>query len=175
MIQLGYFLWVMVALFAVVGFVRGSVKEILSLAGIVLALFVLEQTGDAVFTPLFGSMPLAQQFYVYAIILMIIAYFSYQTPAFMDARKDTRDAREGLQEGLLGATIGGANAYLLFGSLWYYMDVLHYPISPLIMAPPLDSASAQLINSLPLVWLLEGNLLTLIVIVLFLFVMIVII
>jgi len=43
------------------------------------------------------------------------------------------------------------------------------------MAPPIDSASAQFVNQLPLVWLLEGNLLTLVVIILFLFVLIVLI
>lgn len=176
MIQLGYFLWAMVALFAVVGFIRGSVRELISLAGIVLALFLLEQTGDAIISPVIGSASLEQQFYVYAGILVVVAYFAYQTPGYMDFGAAARgDAREGLQEGLLGATIGGVNAYLLFGALWYYMDNLHYPLSPAIMAPPLNSASAELINSLPMVWLLEGNLLTLVVIVMFLFVIIVIV
>lgn len=165
----------MVVLFAVVGFIRGSVRELISLAGIVLALFVLEQTGDVVLSPLIGSAPLAQQFYVYAGILAAVTFFAYQTPGYLDTGSGSRDAREGLQEGLLGATIGGANAYLLFGALWYYMDNLHYPLSPSIMAPPLNSASADLISSLPMVWLLEGNLLTLVVIVMFLFVIIVII
>lgn len=176
MIQLGYFLWAMVVLFAVVGFIRGSVKELISLAGIVLSLFVLEQTGDVIISPVIGSAPLEQQFYVYAGLMLLITYFAYQTPGYLDFSRGGRsDAREGLQEGLLGATIGGVNAYLLFGALWYYMDVLHYPLSPSIMAPPLNSASAELINSLPMVWLLEGNLLTLVVIVMFLFVIIVIV
>ncbi|GAB4569207.1 MAG: hypothetical protein Kow0077_01350 [Anaerolineae bacterium] len=168
MVQLGYFLWLMVALFAVMGFIRGSVKEMIALAGIVGALFLLEQTGDMILSPLIGSAPLDQQFYVYLAILGIITFFAYQTPSYLDAGKDVSDAREGLQEGLLGATIGGVNAYLLFGSLWFYMDTLHYPLSPLIMAPPLDSPSAEIINSLPLVWMLEGNLLPLVMIVLFL-------
>ncbi|MBN2472176.1 MAG: hypothetical protein JXN59_15745 [Anaerolineae bacterium] len=176
MIQLGYFLWVMVGLFAVVGYIRGSVRELLSMSGIVLALFLLEQTGDVIISPVIGSASLEQQFYVYAGVLIIIAYFAYQTPDYMDFGGGARgDAREGLQEGLLGATIGGANAYLLFGALWYYMDNLHYPLSPAIMAPAPGTASAELINSLPMVWLLEGNLLTLVVVVMFLFVLIVLV
>ncbi|NPV66310.1 MAG: hypothetical protein HPY64_04105 [Anaerolineae bacterium] len=179
MVQLGYFLWAMVALFAVIGFIRGSTREMIAMAGIVLGLFVLEQLGDVILTPLIGSAPLAQQFYVYAGILTVITLFAYETPARFErgerAERSGHDAREGLQEGLLGATIGGVNAYLFFGSLWYYMDVLHYPLSPSIMAPPLNSASAQFVNQLPLVFLLEGNLLTLLVIVLFLFVVVVLV
>jgi len=55
------------------------------------------------------------------------------------------------------------------------MDVLHYPLSPSITAPPLNSASAQLVNQLPLVFLLEGNLLTPLVIALFVVVIVVLI
>jgi hypothetical protein len=175
MIQIGYFLWAMVILFAVVGFVRGSVKEMIALTGIILGLFIVEQLGDVILTPFIGSAPLDQQFYVYAGLLLLITFAAYQTPARFDTGSGTRDAREGLQEGLLGATIGAVNAYLLFGSLWYYMDNLMYPLSPSIMAPAPTSASAQLVNNLPMVWLLEGNLLTPLVVVLFLFIIIVLI
>lgn len=176
MVQLGYFLWAMVVLFAVMGFVRGATREIIAMAGIVLALFVIEQLGDVILTPLIGSASLAQQFYVYAGFLALFTLFAYESPArFERAEHSGRDAREGLQEGLLGATVGGVNAYLFFGSLWYYMDVLHYPLSPSITAPPLNSASAQLVNQLPLVFLLEGNLLTPLVIALFVVVIVVLI
>jgi hypothetical protein len=175
MIQLASFLWGMVVLFAVVGFVRGSTKEIIALSGIVLALFILEQFRDVLLSPLIASVPLNQQFYLYAGILMAVALFAYQTPDRFSTSERSKDVREGLQEGLLGAALGGLNAYMLFGSLWYYMDNLGYPLSPSIMAPPLDSASAELVNRLPLVWLLEGNLLTLFVVVMFLFVIIVLI
>lgn len=173
MIQLSSFLWGMVALFAFVGFVRGSNKEIIGLTGIVLALFVLEQFRDVLLSPLVAGAAPDQQFYLYAGVLLVITFFAYQTPERFSAMERRKGAREGLQEGLLGSTIGALNAYLLFGSLWFYMDNLGYPLSPYITAPPLGSASAAMVNQLPLVWLLEGNLLTLMVIVLFLFVLVV--
>jgi hypothetical protein len=175
MIQLSSFLWGMVILFAFVGFVRGSNKEIVALAGIVLALFILEQLRDVLFSPLVSGVNPDQQFYLYGGVLILVAVFAYQTPDRIGNMGRRKGLREGLQEGLLGSLIGGFNAYLLFGSLWFYMDNLGYPLSPYIVAPPLGSASAAMVNQLPLVWLLEGNLLTLLVIVLFLFVIIVLI
>ena len=80
-----------------------------------------------------------------------------------------------MQEGLLGSAIGGLNAYLLFGSLWYYMRDLGYPLAPNIPEPFVGTASAAMQLNLPLDWLLEGNLLTLLVVVLFLFVIVVLI
>ncbi len=165
----------MVVLFAFIGFVRGSNKEIIALTGIVLALFLLEQFRDVLLSPLIAGARLDQQLYMYAGILLVIAFFAYQTPERFSQMERQKGARQGLQEGLLGGLIGGFNAYLLFGSLWFYMDNLGYPLSPYIIAPPPGSASAIMVNQLPLVWLLEGNLLTLMVIVLFLFVLVVLI
>lgn len=177
MIQLSSFLFAMVALFAFMGFMRGSVKEIVALTGIVLAVFVLEQFRGVLFSRVLSGMPLAQQFYAYAGVLVVFTFFAYEGPDYWD-RANSRRAGKGvarLQEGLLGALVGGFNAYLLFGTLWYYMDNFHYPLSPSIRAPALDSVSAQMVQQLPPVWLLEGNLLTLLMIVLFVFVFIVLI
>ena len=173
MIQLSSFLWGMVLLFAVIGFVRGSNKEIISLAGIVLSLVVLEQFRNVLFSPLVSGASLAQQFYLYAGVMRVVTFFAYQTPDRVSSQSRRRDSRLTLQESVLGGLLGGFNAYLLFGSLWFYMDNLGYPLSPNVMAPPLDSVSASMVNQLPLVWLLEGNLLILMVIILFLFVLIV--
>ncbi len=175
MIQLGTFMWAMVVMFAMVGFVRGSTKEMIALTGIVLAIFGLEQLRSLLLTPLFASASLSQQFYIYAGILIAVALVAYQTPGGVGIGKNSKDAREGLLEGLLGAAIGGLNAYILFGALWYYMDNLLYPLSPAIMAPPLDSASASLVQQLPMVWILQGDFLTLAMIILVLFVLIVLI
>jgi hypothetical protein len=176
MIQLSSFLWFMVALFAFIGFMRGWTKEIIALTGIVLALFALEQFRDILFAPLIAGAEPVQQFYLYGGLLLIIAFFAYQTPErFAKRTTKSRGARDSLQEGLLGAVIGGFNGYLVFGSLWFYMDTLGYPLSPFISAPPVGTYSATMVEQLPLVWLLEGNLLTLLVVVLFLFVIIVMI
>jgi hypothetical protein len=55
------------------------------------------------------------------------------------------------------------------------MRELNYPLSPNIPAPFVGTASQTMAANLPLDWLLEGNLLTLLVVILFLFVIIVLI
>lgn len=176
MIQFASFLWVMVVLFAIIGFVRGSLKEIIAMAGIVLGIFILEQLRDVLVSPLVASAELDQQFYLYAGILLAAALFAYETPERIEriARR-SGSGRDNLQESLLGALLGGFNAYMLFGALWYYLDNLSYPLWPNVIAPPAGSGSALMVNQLPLVWLIEGNLLTLMIILLFLFVMIVLV
>lgn len=176
MIQLSTFLWGMVALFAIIGFLRGWTKEIIALTGIVLALFTLQQFEDALLQSLTEGANPAQQFYLYSGVLLIITYFAYRTPERFERRTArSRRIREGLQESLLGAMIGGFNGYLVFGSLWYYMRILDYPLDPLIPPPFAGTTSAAMQNQLPLDWLLGGNLLTLLLVVLFLFIIIVLI
>ena len=176
MIQLSAFLWGMVALFGLIGFIRGWAKEIIALTGVMLALFTLEQFKDVFLAPLTAGAQPDQQFYLYAAILLIVSFFAYQTPSRFE-KKTARSSkmREGLQESLLGMLLGAFNGYLIFGSLWYYMRNLEYPLTPYIPAPLLGTTSATLQNNLPLDWLLEGNLLTLIVVLLFLFIIVVLI
>ncbi|MEP7289126.1 MAG: hypothetical protein ABI947_25515, partial [Chloroflexota bacterium] len=108
-------------------------------------------------------------------ILLIITFFAYQTPGTASRLSEGRmwsGRREGLQERLLGFVVGGVNGYLIVGSIWYFLDVTAYPFAPFIIAPQPNSASAALVGSLPLIFLVQNNLLTILVIVLFLFVII---
>jgi hypothetical protein len=102
-------------------------------------------------------------------------FFAYQTPGTAARLSEGRlwsNRREGLQERLLGFIIGGVNGYLVFGSAWYYLDATGYPFAPYITAPAPGSPSAAMVQSLPLIFLVQGNLLTILVIVLFLFVIV---
>ena len=80
-----------------------------------------------------------------------------------------------MQSSVLGAIMGFINGYLIWGSVWYFMHP-DYPLSPYISAPLPGSASARLVDSLPLAILSsgDGNLLAGAVIVLFVIVLIVI-
>lgn len=176
MIQLSIFLWGMVALFGLIGFVRGWTKEIIALTGVVLALFTLEQFDEAFLQTLTAGAEPSQQFYLFSGILMLITFFAYQTPERFEKRvARNKKLREGLQEGLLGAMIGAINGYLIFGGLWYYMRNLGYPLAPNIPPPLAGTASAAMETNLPLDWLLAGNLLTILVVALFLFIIVVLI
>jgi uncharacterized membrane protein required for colicin V production len=176
MVQLSTLLFTAIIVFAIVGTMRGWTKEIVSTAGIILALFATWQFDGIILQPLTRGASPDQIFFLYAGILVLVALFAYQTPAAIDlirAREEaSRNRRAGCQERLLGLIIGGVNGYLLFGSLWYYLDRTGYPFAPFVFAPAPGSQSAGLVETLPLVFLVQGQLLTVLVIVLFLFVIV---
>lgn len=172
MMQLSTFLWFCIILFAVIGYLRGYVREFIAAAGIILALFTVVQFDD-LFQNLGGG-GADQIFYLKSLFVAGVAFFAYQTPPerFVTTKSRGKDARDNWQNGLLGGLVGGINGYLVFGSIWYFMDQLAYPLSPNITTPPPESASAEMVANLPLVWMQEGNFLTFMVIGLFLFILI---
>lgn len=173
MIELSTFLWFMIGVFAVIGFMRGWTKELVATAGIVLALFALKQFETILIDPLTESQQ-KSKFYLEAITLIVMGFFAYQTPPEALSRRSRSSQREGLQDGILGALVGGCNGYLLIGSLWWYMDNLEYPLSPHIMPVAPGSPSATWVDMLPLSWMLggDGSILSLLMIALFVFVIV---
>lgn len=164
-------------MFAIVGFLRGWTKEVVATAGIILALFASQQLSTILIEPLIQGAKPEQAFYLYSLLLLVITFFAYQTPGTAARLSEGRmwgGRREGLQERLLGMIVGGINGYLIFGSIWFYLFKFDYPVAlaPYIIAPPPGSASAAFVNALPLNFLAQSNLLTILVIVLFLFVII---
>lgn len=176
MVQLATVFWISIITFAAIGYLRGFDKELIAMSGIVLAIFILVQFNDFFETITAGSgNPNRTLFQWQALVILLVTFFAYQTPPerFNNLRRGKVN-RDALQTRMLGTLTGGFNGYLVFGSLWYYMDEKGYPLSS--VTPPLDgSASEGLLGSLPLAWLLQGNLLTLFVIGLFLFILIAII
>jgi uncharacterized membrane protein required for colicin V production len=162
----------------IVGFLRGWSKEIVATAGIILALFIQQQFQTVLFDPLTTGATAEAKFYLYTILFLLITFFAYQTPAqasrLSAGRLYSRERRESVTERTLGAVVGLFNGYLIFGSLWYWLDSFGYPFNPYFVAPAPGSPSAQLVASgvLPLTWLVQGNLLTIVVVVLFLFVIV---
>jgi uncharacterized membrane protein required for colicin V production len=169
----------MIGIFATIGFMRGWTKELIATSGIVLALFTLKQFETFLVDPLTDGKQLSK-FYLQAAILVLLAFFAYQTPpeAFSRGSSSRSSSRRtGFQEGVLGALVGAANGYLLVGSLWWYMDNLEYPLSPYIVPVAPNSTSASMVDALPLSWMLggDGSLLSLMMIGLFIFVIVAII
>jgi len=179
MIQLSALLWGFALIFGIVGYMRGLPKELISLAGIVLALFALFQFDGALRGIFLANVPGQQRFIIQVAIFLGIVFFAYQTRALGRRLNVSGDGRDSLQSTVLGAIVGFLNGYLIFGSIWYFMDINQYPLSPFIEAPLAGSPSAVTVSSLPLYVLAggpggDGSLLSLIVIVLFIFVLILI-
>ena len=167
--------WVFTLSFGVVGFQRGWTKEIIAMAGITLGLFALHQFDGAIRQGLLGAFGPAQKFYAQAGVLLLIAFFAYQTRALVgsEARAarggDGRDAR---QSRALGALAGATNGYLISGSIWYFLHINGYPLAPYILPPEAGSLSQATISRLPLFVLAggpgsSGDLLSLLLVILF--------
>jgi hypothetical protein len=172
--------WIVAIFFAIIGMIRGWSKELVSLAGIILALFTLFQFDGLLRETLLANVPPEQVFIVQCLIFVGIVFFAYQTNALGKRQLvNPNEGRDNLQSTVLGAVVGFLNGYLIWGSIWYFMHINGYPLSPYIIAPPPNSPSFEAINSLPLYVLAggpggTGNLLALAVIILFLFVLILI-
>lgn len=177
MIQLSSVLFLVILTFAIIGYLRGFDKELVSLSGIMLALFVLAQF-EQFFINLTATAenPARVLFNVQAAILLIVTFFAYQTPPGRLSQVVTtgRSARDVFQNRMLGVLTGGFNGYMVFGSLWFFLHEKGYPLDS-VRPPTLGTTSADLVDMLPLTWLLDGNLLTLFVIGLFLYILIAII
>ncbi|MEL6307074.1 MAG: CvpA family protein [Chloroflexota bacterium] len=184
MIQLAVIIYLFVAFFAYVGWMRGWTKEVISLAGITLAIFALWEFRNLITGVIFNDLPQGNVFYIQTAIFAIIVFFAYQTRALAQ-RSGRRNNRQELQTKVLGGIVGGVNGYLISGTIWFFLDfpfrtgvTPNYPLAPLVVAPGDGSVSAGLIQNLP-VYLLtgtqgDGTLLSLLVVVLFVVVLVLI-
>ncbi len=149
MIEFSMMWWVLAIFFAIAGWVRGWNKELLATAGIVLGLFALFQFDTLLRGTILLNVSRDQTLFVQVGIFMVVVFFAYQTRYVLGS--DGRRDNPSLQESILGALLGFLNGYLIWGSLWYFMDINEYPWSTLITAPAPGSSSAGAIGLLPLV------------------------
>jgi hypothetical protein len=173
MIELYSMMWVIAAFAAVLGFLRGWNKELVVTAGAVLGMFMLFQFDSLLRGVVLMSLPRDQVFFIQAGLFMLVVYLSYQTR--MAGFGERRDS--GVQSGILGGLVGFLNGYLIMGTLWYFLDINEYPLSPMILAPGPNSPSAQNVGTIPMVLLSggvsgSGDFLAIIVIGLFLLVIV---
>ncbi len=176
-------LWVTAIFFGVIGVIRGLRKEIVSFGGIVLATFALFQFDVLLRGVFLASIPRDQAFFVQAGLFGVVVYFAYQTRTFGGGYEGAPPGQgpraNRFQDAILGGLLGALNGYLIWGALWYFLDINDYPFAPLITAPAANSISAQALNAIPLV--LIGNatggggsqVLTVIVVILFVVVLVV--
>lgn len=170
MMQLNALLFILIALFGLIGYQRGWNKEVISLAAIVLALFTLNSFDSLLRETLLANTSPQTRFIVQALIFALIVFFGYQTRALigLDAARAqgainrgaygarAEDGRDELQSRILGLLMGLLNGYLVWGSLWYLMHINDYPLAPYIRAPAAGSESAAIVNALPLYVLAGG-------------------
>lgn len=139
MVSLTVLFGMLVVLFAVIGAMRGWAKELLVTAALMLGLFlnaILDNYVTAYQTAMTVQPPVTQ-FLLRGSILVLLAFFGYQTPHIRALQPKL--VRERMEEILLGLVLGALNGYLLIGTLFFYLDQTGYPTS-LIIPPAADSA-----------------------------------
>ncbi len=135
MISLTVLFGLLVALFAVIGAMRGWAKELLVTSAVVLGLFMNSILENYVvsYQAALITQPAGTSFVIRSLMLVLLAFFGYQTPNIRALQPKL--VRERFEEVLLGLFMGLLNGYLLIGSLWYYLDSAGYEITKLVMAP----------------------------------------
>ncbi len=129
---------------------------------------------------------LKREFFILSLIHLGIVFFSYQGPTLAGAAlRDRLRVRDSVQDKLLGGLIGAINGYLIFGTLWTFLEYrvtlpaitrldagFQYVFYPTISRPA-DALAMPLLEQLPLPLL--GPFLPFLVVGMFLFVIIVMI
>jgi uncharacterized membrane protein required for colicin V production len=153
MVELSFVFYMFVFIFAIIGGMRGWAKEVLVGFSVILALFVLTVLYRYLgFVNEFLGSDSALKFYVDSIIVIVLAFFGYETPRLERFKAVVR--REKIQDILLGIVFGGVNGYLIVGSIWYFLDQAGYFFS-FVTAPETDAARRLIANLPPDFMLLE--------------------
>lgn len=150
MIALETLFYALIAVFAIIGFLRGWSKELLVTFSLVLGIFVITVVLEFIpfIKPWLDEGGLARHFAVRAAIMIFFAFFGYQVPKWR--RLGDTLMREKIQDSLLGILVGGVNGYFLFGSLLFYLDQFEYPF-PWVTEPGQELLA--MLTYMPPAWL----------------------
>lgn len=135
MVSLNVLFSFFLVLFAVIGAMRGWAKELLVTASLVLGLFLLQilDRHVGVYRTALAAQEPTSQFMIQGGLMVLMAFFGYQTPRLRAL--EARVLRERFQDVVLGILMGALNGYLLFGSLWYFLDKMGYDQTALVSLP----------------------------------------
>jgi len=157
MVSLNFFFFCFLILFAIIGAMRGWAKEMLVTFSAILALFII--TVLEAYVPPINSFALPgseAQFWLRVIIMILLAFFGYQTPKFPKL-SEAKFARERLSDTLLGLFLGVLNGYLIIGTLWYFLAKANYAPIKFILAPDANTemgrSAIQMLSLMAPMWL----------------------
>jgi hypothetical protein len=125
----------LVVLFGVIGAMRGWAKELLVTSAVVLGLFLnsILETYIQPYRTAMAAQPLGSAFVIRGVLLLLLAFFGYQTPKIQALQPKL--VRERFEEVLLGLFMGLLNGYLIVGSVWSYLHSAGYEITTLVIPP----------------------------------------
>jgi hypothetical protein len=143
MMSLVYVFWMYVILFAVIGALRGWVKELIVAFSVILALALNHLLRK--YVPIVADLPddSTSLFWIQTIVMGALVFFGYQTVALVP-HLQSKAGRERLQDGLFGAVLGAINGYLIAGSFLFYLAENNYQVAPNAIIPPTGDVAAEL-------------------------------
>lgn len=151
MISFSLVFYLFLILAGLIGMMRGWAKELLVTFSTILAMFVILvfETYIGVFQDFLAN-DVIRIFWTRSTIIILLAYFGYQTPNIPRFAAAVR--REKLQDSLLGGILGSFNGYIIVGSIWSYLHYANYPFEEFMTAPQ-SQAVLDLIAKLPPEWI----------------------
>jgi hypothetical protein len=179
MVTLVFATYFFILFFGLIGMLRGWTKEVMVSTSVVLALAFITVIEDLLpFTKDFIGDGSSTQFWVRSAIFVIVVFFGYHSSRLAPRLAGDNGKSGQLQNFILGGLFGALNGFMIFTTIWYFMDFAGYPLAPNIVAPSYDTATAEtaqrLLNASPPV-LLQGVWLWVALIVAVFFVMVAII
>lgn len=141
MIGLDALFWIFMALFAIIGALRGWAKEILVTFSAILALFIINALETYV-PPVRDILVVedgSRLFWLRIGVISLLVFFGYQTPNLPRLAGSPKFIRARFQDSLLGFFLGAINSYLLWGSLWFYIAAANYKFTSIIA--PVEGSS----------------------------------
>ena len=140
MMSLVYVFWMLVVIFAIIGLLRGWVKETLVAFSVILALTLNHVLRK--YIPIVSTLPddSTQLFWIMALVVVALVFFGYQTVALVP-HLQSKATRERLQDALFGLIVGGVNGYLIAGSILYYIAQTNFQVFPGVIDPPSGPAA----------------------------------
>ena len=135
MVSLTVLFGMFVIMFGVIGAMRGWAKELLVTSALVLGLFLnsILATYIQPYQTLLETAQPGTIFVFEAGLLLLLAFFGYQTPKLQALQPKL--VRERFEEILLGGLMGLLNGFLLVGSIWFYLHATEYGTTDLVIAP----------------------------------------
>lgn len=140
MMSLLYVFWMLVVIFAIIGLLRGWVKELLVAFSVIVALTLNHVLRK--YIPIVQTLPddSTQLFWILALVLVALVFFGYQTVALVP-HLQSKATRERLQDALFGLIVGGVNGYLIAGSILYYIAQTKFQVFPGVIDAPTGPAA----------------------------------
>jgi hypothetical protein len=147
--------FIIVAVFGLVGMVRGFLRELGVTLPLIVLLWAYSALGERLLRLIEGGMVKVAGYAVspttgdlirccfYLVTLIFVTFIAYQgeTLAFAGSNPP------GLQGWLLALLIGAVNGYLIAGTAWYYLAVYNYPV--LVHFPLSEFAQTMASSALP--------------------------